>query len=117
LADAGKKLPLVDKVVVHIIIESQPKWQNFHKAKIDLLEIKDANIAETIDDKRELRSEHKSKGIRLFLTPQLDITFFAFNHEDNLFKKNQKLRQAMSMAWDRAEANKMIYENTAYESQ
>lgn len=117
LADAGKRLPLVDKVVVHIIIESQPKWQNFHKGKVDLLEIKDANIGQTISEKRELRDEHKSKGIRLFLTPQLDVTFFAFNHEDPLFKKNIKLRQAISLAWDRAEANRMIYENTAYEAQ
>lgn len=117
LADAGKKLPLVDKVIVHIIIESQPKWQNFHKGKVDLLEIKDANIGQTTTDKKDLRDEHKSKGIRLFLTPQLDITFLAFNHEDPLFKKNLKLRQAMSLAWDRAEANKMIYENTAFEAQ
>lgn len=117
LADAGKKLPLVDKVVVHFIIESQPKWQNFHKAKVDLLEIKDANIGQTINEKRELRDEHKNKGIRLFLTPQLDVTFFAFNHEDALFKKNPKLRQAMSLAWDRAEANRLLYDNTAYDAQ
>ncbi len=117
LADAGKKLPLVDKVTVHFIIESQPKWQNFHKAKVDLLEIKDANIGQTIDDKREMRSEHKSKGIRIFLTPQLDVTFFAFNHEDPLFKGNKKLRQAMALAYNRVEANKMLYENTAIEAQ
>ncbi|HXH76725.1 MAG TPA: ABC transporter substrate-binding protein [Bacteriovoracaceae bacterium] len=117
LADAGKKLPLLDKVVVHFIIESQPKWQNFHKAKVDILEIKDANISQTIDEKRDLKPEHKSKGIRLFLTPQLDITFFAFNHEDPLFKKNIKLRQAMSLAYNRADANKLFYENTAYEAQ
>jgi oligopeptide transport system substrate-binding protein len=117
LADAGKRLPLIDRIVVHFIIESQPKWQNFHKAKVDIMEIKDANIAQTIDLNRELRSEHKSKGIRIFLTPQLDVTFFAFNHEDPLFKKNLKLRQAMSLAYDRAEANKLFYEDTAFEAQ
>jgi oligopeptide transport system substrate-binding protein len=117
LADAGKKLPLVDKIVVHIIIESQPKWQNFQKAKVDLVEIKDANIAQALDSNRELRSEYKTNGIRLFLTPQLDTTFFAFNHEDPIFKNNLKLRQAMSMAYDRTEANKLFYENTAFEAQ
>lgn len=117
LADAGKKLPLVDKVVVHFIIESQPQWQNFHKAKVDLQEIKDANIGQTITENRELRDEHKSKGIRLFLTPQLDVTYFAFNHEDPIFKKNAKLRQAMSLAYNRAEANRLFYENTAFEAQ
>ncbi len=116
LADAGKKIPLVDKIVVHFIIESQPKWQNFQKAKVDLIEIKDANISQTVNSKKELLEDHKSKGIRLFITPQLDVTFFAFNHEDNLFKENVKLRQAMSLAYNRSEANKLFYENTAFEA-
>jgi len=117
LSDAGKRLPLVDRIVVHFIIESQPKWQNFHKAKVDLIEIKDTNISQTINLKKELLPQHKSKGIRLSLNPQLDVTFFAFNHEDPLFKNNVKLRQAMSLAYNRAEANKLFYENTAYEAQ
>jgi len=113
LMDAGKRLPLVDRINVHVMIESQPKWQNFMKAKMDLIEVKDASISQAINFKRELLSEHKSKGIRLFFNPQLDVTFFAFNHEDSLFKNNLKLRQAMSLAYNREEANKLFYENTA----
>lgn len=115
LADAGKKIPLVDKIVVHILVESQPKWLSFMKAKSDLIEVKDTHIDQAISG-RELRPEHRSKGIRLFMNPQLDITFFAFNHDDPIFK-NKKLRQAMNMAYNRAEANKLFYENTAVEAQ
>jgi oligopeptide transport system substrate-binding protein len=117
LADAGKRIPLVDKIVVHFIIESQPKWQNFQRAKVDLLEIKDNNIAQTVDKELKILEEHKNKGIRLSITPQLDVTFFAFNNEDSLFKNNQNLRRAMSLAYRRAEANKLFYENTAVEAQ
>ncbi len=117
LLDAGKKLPLVDRINVHFVVESQPKWQNFMKAKMDIIEVRDINISQTINLKRELLPEHKSKGIRLFLNPQLDVTFFAFNHEDPLFKNNIKLRQAMSLAYNRGEANKLFYENTAVQAQ
>lgn len=116
LADAGKKLPLVDKINVHIIVESQPKWLSFQKAKDDLLEVKDVNIPQTINENKELRPEHKEKGIRLLMKPMLDVTYFAFNHEEKLFQ-NKKLRQAMNLAYDRAGYNKMFHENTAFEAQ
>jgi oligopeptide transport system substrate-binding protein len=40
LADAGKKIPLIDKITVHVVVESQPKWLSFMKAKDDLLEVR-----------------------------------------------------------------------------
>ena len=36
------------------------------------------------------------------ITPDLDITYIAFNHDDPLFKGNVKLRQAMNLAYDGA---------------
>ena len=116
LADAGKRIPLVDKITVHIMVESQPKWLGFQKAKSDLIELKDDNIEQALVDGKEIKPEHRSKGIRLIKNPQLDVTFYAFNHEDPTFK-NRKLRQAMNLAYDRAEANKIFYKNTAYEAQ
>jgi len=115
-ADAGKKIPLVDKIIVDIQVESQPKWLLFHKAKADLLEIPKDNFDQAVVGGADLAPELKGKGIRLIKNPMLDVTFFAFNHEDPLFK-NVKLRQAMSLAWDRGEANKLFYNNTAIEAQ
>ena len=116
LADAGKKIPLVDRINVHVVVESQPKWLSFQKGKDDVIELKDNNIDQAITKEKDLRSEHKEKGIRLILKPQLDVTFFAFNHEDKTFQ-NRKLRQAMNMAYNRAEANKLFYEGTAIDAQ
>lgn len=116
LADAGKRLPLVDKITVHIIVESQPKWLGFQKAKTDLIELKDENIEQALVDGTDIRQEHREKGIRLIKNPQLDVTFYAFNHEDPTFK-NRKLRQAMNLAYDRGEANKIFYKDTAYDAQ
>jgi ABC-type transport system substrate-binding protein len=116
LADAGKKIPLVDKIIVDIIVESQPKWLSFQKAKADLLEIPKDNFDTAVIAGKDLSPELRSKGIRLFANPQLDVTFFAFNHDDPLFK-NKKLRQAMSIAWNRDEANKLFYNKAAIEAQ
>ncbi len=116
LADAGKRIPLVDKIVVDIVVESQPKWLSFQKAKADLLEIPKDNFDSAVIAGKEIAPELKSKGIRLYANAQLDDTFFAFNHDDPLFK-NKKLRQAMSVAWDRQEANKLFYNGSAVESQ
>jgi len=116
LADAGKKIPLIDKINVHVMVESQPKWLSFMKAKNDLLEVKDVNIQQSITPDRTLKSDHKEKGIRLIMKPMLDVTYFAFNHEEPIFK-NKKLRQAMNLAFDRASYNRLFHENTAFEAQ
>jgi len=116
LADAGKKLPLVDKIIVHVMPEAQPNWLSFQRAKTDQIEIKDSLIDQALSESKELLPVLKNKGIRLFMNPQLDVNFLAFNHDDPLFK-NLKLRQAMNLAYNRAEANKLFYENTATEAQ
>ena len=113
LSDAGKKLPLVDRINVYITVESQPKWLSFMRAKTDIIEIKDVNIQQTLDEKTELRAEHKEKGMRLFMLPMLDVAYFAFNYENPIFK-NVKVRRAMNLAYDRDEANRLFYENTAF---
>jgi oligopeptide transport system substrate-binding protein len=116
LADAGKKLPLVDKIIVDIQVEAQPKWLSFQKAKADLLELPKDNFDQAVVGGKELNAEMKSKGIRLIASPMLDVTFIAFNYEDPIFK-NKKLRQAMSMAYDRDDANKLFYNGSSVEAQ
>ena len=117
LADAGKRIPLVDKIIVDIIVEAQPKWLSFQKAKADLFEIPKDFFDSAVVGGKELAPDLKSKGIRLFANAQLDTTFFAFNNDDPLFKTNKKLRQAISLAWNREEANKLFYNNSAIEAQ
>lgn len=116
LADAGKKLPLVDKIIVDIQVEAQPKWLSFQKAKADLLELPKDNFDQAVVGGKELNAEMKSKGIRLIASPMLDVTFIAFNYEDPIFK-NKKLRQAMSMAYDRDDANKLFYNGSSVDAQ
>jgi oligopeptide transport system substrate-binding protein len=113
LADAGKKLPLVDKVVVNIQTETQPQWLGFQKGNSDFLAVPKDNFDQAIVGGKALSPELAAKGIRLSINPALDVTYIAFNHEDKLFKDNLKLRQAISLAYDRNDSNKLFYSNTA----
>ena len=75
------------------------------------------NMQQALVGAKELNEEFKSKGVRLHADPMLDVTFISFNNQDAIFKENKKLRQAMSAAYDREQANKLFYVNTAVEAQ
>lgn len=107
-----QRVPMLDKIVVHVMTEAQPRWLNFNKAKVDVLELPKDNFDQALNKDRTLSDELKGKSVRLDAEPMLDVTFYAFNHEDPLFKKNPKLRQAMSLAYDRQKSNDLFYVGT-----
>jgi oligopeptide transport system substrate-binding protein len=112
LTDAGKELPLVDKIEVNIIKESQPKWLNFQKGKIDYISIPKDNFGQAITPNNKLSEDMVQKGIVLKVSTALDIAYTAFNHDNPIFK-NIDLRRAMSLATNPAESNRIFYNGTA----
>lgn len=116
-ADCGKALPLVDKLVINIMIEDQPRWLNFQKGKVDFVGVPKDNFDTAIPDAKNLSPEFKAKGFELLVAPSLDVTYTAFNHDLEIFKNNKKLRQAMSLAFNINDANKLFYNNTALPAQ
>ncbi len=115
LADAGKRLPLVDKIVVHVQVESQPQWLEFQKGNTDMINPRD-NFEQAVKG-TELLPAFADKGVKLSMNPMLDVTYIGFNNSDPLFKDNLKLRRALSLAYDRNESNKLFYQNTAVPAQ
>src|SRR5690606_6110588 len=97
LKDAGKKLPLVDKVVVHIMVESQPQWLKFQKGELDNIAIPKDNFQSAVTPDNTIHPDLAKKGMVLTSEPALDVTFVGFNNEHPLFKNNAKLRRAMAM--------------------
>nr|BDT29259.1 ABC transporter substrate-binding protein [Bacteriovorax sp. HI3] len=110
LVDAGKKLPFLDKIVVDVMVESQPAWLKFNKGEVDYLSIPKDNFSATIVDNK-LSKEMQDKGISLAITPALDVYFYGFNFDYKVFQ-NLKLRKAMSLAFDQGMLNKLFYNNT-----
>jgi oligopeptide transport system substrate-binding protein len=112
LADRGKKIPFVDKVVVSILTESQPRWLNFQKGKFDFLGIPKDNFDQAVTPDKKISTKMQKKNIQLKTNTSLDVTYIAFNHEDKLFQ-NEKLRKAMSMGYDTEKAINLFYNGNA----
>ena len=109
---AGKALPIVDKITVHIMSEPQPRWLKFLKGKIDFLSIPKDNFDSVITPSQGLVDDMAKKVLALMISPSLDVTYVAFNH-DNEILKNVHLRRAVSLAYNVKESNKLFYNNTA----
>lgn len=109
---AKQRVPMLDRIVVYIMTEAQPRWLNFDKAKVDVLELPKDNFDQALNKDRTLAKPLADRGVKLDAEPMLDVTFYAFNHEDPLFKNNPKLRQAMSLAYDRVRSNDLFYVGT-----
>ena len=113
LAYAGQKLPFVDKIVTHILTEEQPRWLKFQKGKIDVMSITGNNIATEIIENRALIPSISAQGICLFQGPMVSTDYFVINNAHPLFKDNPKLRQAMSLAFDRDRYNQLFHNGAA----
>jgi ABC-type transport system substrate-binding protein len=109
LQDAGKRLPLVDKIIVSVITEEQTRWLNFLKGNIDSVSIPPDQFTQIIVPGQGLAKDFVEKGIKTQKKVGIDITYNAFNNANKLFKDNLKLRQAMSLAYDKEKINKNFF--------
>lgn len=112
LGDAGKKVPFLDKIIVDIMIESQPAWLKLNKGEVDYLNIPKDNFSSAITN-NELSKDLENKGMSLSKTPGLDVYFYIFNFDYKIFQ-NLKLRRAMSLAFDQKAQNELFYNNTGF---
>jgi ABC-type transport system substrate-binding protein len=75
----GRKLPLVDKVVVSIIDEPQPRWLAFLNNEHDFLERLPQNFATHAIPNNKLAPNLAKKGIGMEQVPLSDFTIFYMN--------------------------------------
>lgn len=120
LADAGKPLPFVDKIIDDIIIEDQPAWLNFMQGNHDyMMKMTKDNVGQILDSEGRPSQDMRAKGIQVFVTPGTWFNYFAFNQEDPIVggEKNKWLRQALSLSYDEAPTIKMFYMGLAQKAE
>lgn len=122
----GKRVPFVDKVVVEVVVEDQPRWLNFQRGNLDYVAVPKDRFDSVIVGARDLVPGYREKGMELLVAPSLDITYHGFNHDLELLggggtpagrARATKLRQAMMLAFDVQRANRLFYNNTALPAQ
>jgi oligopeptide transport system substrate-binding protein len=116
LDDAGKELPLADRIVMYEIVEDQSQWLKFLNGEIDFSSIPKDNFDTAVVDGK-LSKEMTDKGIRLGIESEPDVTYFAFNMKDPILGKNKNLRLAVAHSIDFNLLIKNFYNNRAIRAQ
>ncbi len=100
----GRRLPMVDRVEIGIIDESQPRWLSFLNQEFDLAFSVPLEFANSAAPNGELAPNLARRGIQMQRVLNPDRTFFYFNMEDPLVggytPDKVALRRAISLACD-----------------
>ncbi|WP_051144858.1 ABC transporter substrate-binding protein [Thiomicrorhabdus sp. Kp2] len=106
LDDAGKQLPFIKEVVYTLEKESVPLWNKFLQGYYDASGVSSDSFDQAVSisgsGNMSLTPEMKERGIQFLSHVQPTIYYFGFNMADPVIggysKKQQKLRQAISIA-------------------
>ena len=112
--DAGKPLPLNDRVEVTMFVEPQPMWLKFLNREIEYTTTSTSAYKQAfIERNRRLRDSFAQQGIRSAPVPLLDMIYNGFNMEDPNFggyaDKKKFVRQAISLMYNYDEINAAFY--------
>lgn len=100
----GRKLPMIDRVEIAVIEESQPRWLAFLNGEQDLLERLPNEFVDQAAPGGTLAPNLAKRGLQLYRVPGSDVTLTVFNMEDPLVggytPEHVALRRAISLATD-----------------
>ena len=114
LADAGKKLPFIDKAVYSLDKELLPKWTKFLQGYYDRSGENHGNVTQNFDqaltigpDGVEMSEEMAGRGMTLSEAVKPAVYYFGFNMLDDVVggysEEQRKLRQAIAIVWNSEE--------------
>lgn len=113
----GRRLPMIDRVEVSVIGESQPRWLAFLNAEHDMIEGLPAEFANIAIPNNRIAPNLATRGIQMVRTPGSDISFTYFNMQDPLVggytPEKVALRRAIALAYDTATEILQVRRNQA----
>jgi ABC-type transport system substrate-binding protein len=100
---AGKRLPLIGRIEISVIEESNPRLFAFEQEQLDYLGVPLDLVANVLDDGKTLKQRFAQRNVRHDRGIQPAISYTAFNMEDPVVGgyTNDKiaLRRALAMAY------------------
>jgi ABC-type transport system substrate-binding protein len=100
----GKKLPIIGRVEISVIEESNPRLLAFQSGELDYLTMPSDLVTKVLGSDNKLKPELAKQGIVLARGVQPAISYTYFNMEDPVVggytKDKIALRRAISMAYD-----------------
>jgi oligopeptide transport system substrate-binding protein len=108
LADAGRPVPFLDRIVQYVIDDPTTQWLEFVTGATEFSTISRNNWDAVITQDRRLTESLVKRGICLYSSPTLDVYYIGFNMDDPVVGgsrdpvrngRNRKLRQALTCAF------------------
>lgn len=103
----GKRMPMVDKIIVSVIDEPQPRWLAFQNREHDFMERLPQNFVTQAIPNNKLAPNLAKRGIQMAQAPLSDLTMFYFRMDNPVVggytPEKVALRRAISLALDSAE--------------
>ena len=119
---AGRRLPLLDRVEIAIIEETQPRWLSFLNGQSDFLERLPAEFSEIAIPNAELAPNLRRQGVQMDRGPLVDATLASLFNQDHpviggYTPDKVALRRAISLAYNAPDEIRLIRKNQAVPAQ
>lgn len=116
LADAGRRLPIADRLEIQFFVETTPMWLEFKAGKLDYTTVPQAGYEEAFDVRTgRLQRDWRLREIDYQPVPLADFIYRGFNMDDELVggyePEDVALRRAIAMTMDLDEINRSRYNN------
>ena len=117
----GRRLPMIDRMEVSIIEESQPRWLAFLNAEQDVLETLPEDLAPIAIPNNKASPTLEKKHVTVWRAPRIDFAFTVYNMENPTIggytPEKVALRRALNLAFDSDEAIRSRYKYQAFTAQ
>jgi ABC-type transport system substrate-binding protein len=112
----GKRMPMLDRIEIAIIEETQPRWLSFLNGQSDFMDRLPNEFANVAVPNNKLAPNLAKQGIRMDQAPLVDVTIAVmFNQEHPVVGGNSPakvaLRRAISLAYNSAEEIRLVRKN------
>jgi ABC-type transport system substrate-binding protein len=99
----GRRMPIIDRVEISIIEETQPRWLSFLNGEMDLLWLVPEEFSYQAYPNNKLAPSLVKRGVEMQQAAMLDLTYAYFNMEDPVFggytPDKVALRRAISLSY------------------
>jgi ABC-type transport system substrate-binding protein len=117
----GKRLPLIDRVEISIIEESQPRWLSFLNGEADFLDTMPRDINNLALPNGKPAPNLARKHIQIERVPLIDVTLLLYNMDNPVLggytPPKIALRRAINLGYDTAESIRTYYQAQAFPAQ
>ena len=118
----GKRMPMIDRVEIAIIEETQPRWLSFLNRQSDFMDRLPNEFANVAIPNNKLAPNLAKLGVKMDQAPLVDVALAAlFNQENPVVGGNSPakvaLRRAIALAYNSDEEIRLVRKNQAVRAQ